>query len=156
MCNNEYLIHEDDYIRHINEKVMLYSFVKQLTHHIGKMKPTRGNENIIKMAKCYDTAAENLFNSWGIPKSYLVFDNKEDLAELMENELIAPEDAGYYPCDDECDFFPCTCGCCCETEDEYDEDDEDEDEYIAEMMAELSSFIHSIFGDNVSVHIVVE
>ena len=155
MNNNVYLIHEEDYIRHIDEKVMLYSFVKQLTHHIGRMKPTRANENLIKTAKCYDTAAENLFNSWGIPKSYLVFDDKEALAELMENELIAPEDAGYYPCDDECDCFPCTwggCCCCCEAGD----DEADEDEYIAEMMAELSSFIHSIFGDSVSVHIVVE
>ena len=147
MCIKEYLIHEDDYIRHINEKVMLYSFVKQLAHHVGKMKPIRGNESLIKMAKCYDTAAENLFNSWGIPKSYLVFDNKEDLAELMENELIEPEEAGYFFCDDEC---------CCEAED-YDEDEEiDEDESFAEMMAELSSFVHSIFGDNVSVHIVFD
>ena len=154
MCIKEYLIHEDDYIRHINEKVMLYSFVKQLTHHIGKMKPIRGNESLIKMAKCYDTAAENLFNSWGIPKSYLVFDNKEDLAELMENELIEPEEAGYFFCDDECCCG--NCECCCEAED-YDDDEEiDADENFAEMMAELSSFIHSIFGDNVSVHIVVE
>ena len=154
MCIKEYLIHEDDYIRHINEKVMLYSFVKQLTHHIGKMKPIRGNESLIKMAKCYDTAAENLFNSWGIPKSYLVFDNKEDLAELMENELIEPEEAGYFFCDDECCCG--NCECCCEAED-YDDDEEiDEDESFAEMMAELSSFIHSIFGDNVSVHIVFD
>ena len=154
MCIKEYLIHEDDYIRHINEKVMLYSFVKQLTHHIGKMKPIRGNESLIKMAKCYDTAAENLFNSWGIPKSYLVFDNKEDLAELMENELIEPEEAGYFFCDDECCCG--NCECCCEAED-YDVDEEiDADENFAEMMAELSSFIHSIFGDNVSVHIVFD
>ena len=147
MCIKEYLIHEDDYIRHINEKVMLYSFVKQLTHHIGKMKPIRGNESLIKMAKCYDTAAENLFNSWGIPKSYLVFDNKEDLAELMENELIEPEEAGYFFCDDVC---------CCEAEDYDDSGEIDEDESFAEMMAELSSFVHSIFGDNVSVHIVFD
>ena len=154
MCIKEYLIHEDDYIRHINEKVMLYSFVKQLTHHIGKMKPIRGNESLIKMAKCYDTAAENLFNSWGIPKSYLVFDNKEDLAELMENELIEPEEAGYFFCDDECCCG--NCECCCEAED-YDDDEEiDEDEDFAEMMAALSSVLHNIFGDNVSVHIVVE
>ena len=154
MCIKEYLIHEDDYIRHINEKVMLYSFVKQLTHHIGKMKPIRGNESLIKMAKCYDTAAENLFNSWGIPKSYLVFDNKEDLAELMENELIEPEEAGYFFCDDECCCG--NCECCCEAED-YDDDEEiDEDEDFAEMMAALSSVVHNIFGDNVSVHIVVE
>ena len=158
MNNNVYLIHEEDYIKHINEKMMLYSFVKQLTHHIGRMKPTRANEAIMKMAGTYAGIAENLFDSWGIPKSYLVFDDKEALAELMENELIAPEDAGYYPCDDECGCFPCICGgcCCCEAEDEYDEDDENEDEHIAEMMAELSSFIHSIFGDSVSVHIVVE
>ena len=153
MNNKVYLIHEEDYIKHINEKVMLYSFVKQFAHHIGKMKPTRANEAIMKMARTYDTIAENLFDSWGIPKSYMVFEDRDDLAELMENELIAPEDAGYYPCDDACDCFPCTCGgcCCCEAE-----DDDDEDEYIAEMMAELSSFIHSIFGDSVSVHIVVE
>ena len=155
MCIKEYLIHEDDYIRHINEKVMLYSFVKQLTHHIGKMKPIRGNESLIKMAKCYDTAAENLFNSWGIPKSYLVFDNKEDLAELMENELIEPEEAGYFFCDDECCCG--NCECCCESEDYDDEDEEiDEDEDFAEMMAALSSVVHNIFRDNVSVHIVVE
>lgn len=156
MNNEHYLIHKADYISHINEKVKLYSFVKQLAHHITKMKMTPANEHICKMAKHFYIEADKMFNSWGIPGSYLVFGDESDLAELMENELIAPEDAGYYPCDDECDFFPCNCGCCCETEDEYDEDDEDEDEYIAEMMAELSSFIHSIFGDNVSVHIVVE
>ena len=158
MNNNVYLIHEDDYIKHINEKVMLYSFVKQLTHHLVRMKLTRETEGVARMAKNFDIAAENLFDSWGIPKSYLVFDNKEDLAELMENELIAPEDAGYYPCDDECDdFCPCNCKICCEAEDEYEEDDEDnEDEYVAELIGELTTFIHSIFGDNVSVRIIVE
>lgn len=153
MDEKMYLIHEEDYIKHIDEKVLLYSFVQQLTHHIAKLKPTRENESLIKMAKYYGTAAKNLFSFWGIPKSYLVFDKKEDLAELMENELIEPEDAGYYPCDDsEC----CrNCAFCCEAgDDEADEDDEDDD--FAEMMEALSSFLHSVFGDNVSVHIVLE
>lgn len=154
MNNKEYLIHGDDYIRHIDEKVMLYSFVKQLTHHVAKLTPNRGNQNLIKMAKCYDTAAETLFHSWGIPKSYLVFDNKEDLAVLMENELIEPEDAGYFACDDGCCCGDCEC--CCQTGDFNEDEENDEDEDFAEMMAELSAFIHSIFGDNVSVHIVVE
>ena len=157
MNNEHYLIHKDDYVKHINEKVLLYSFVKQLTHHIAKLKPTQANGSIKKMAGAYILAAENLFDSWGIHGSYLVFGEESDLAELMENELIAPEDAGYYPCDDECDFCPCNCGCCCETEDEYEEDDEvNDDEYVAELIGELTTFIHSIFGDNVSVHIVVE
>ena len=157
MNNEHYLIHKDDYVKHINEKVLLYSFVKQLTHHIAKLKPTHANGSIKKMAGAYVLAAENLFDSWGIPGSYLVSGEESDLAELMENELIAPEDAGYYPCDDECDFCPCNCGCCCETEEYDDEEDEiDEDEDFAEMMAALSSVVHNIFGDNVSVHIVVE
>lgn len=67
MNDKMYLIHEEDYIKHIDEKVLLYSFVKQLTHHIAKMKSARENENLIKMAKYYDTAAENLFSFWGIP-----------------------------------------------------------------------------------------
>ena len=150
MSNKEYLIHEEDYIKHINEKMMLYSFVQQLAHHIGKLKPTRANEPVMRMAKTYGNISEDLFNSWGIPKSYLVFEDKDDLAELMENELIAPEDAGYYPCDDECDRFPCTCGCCHENGcDEKDEPD-------FEMMGELTSFLHGIFGDGVTIHIIVE
>ena len=158
MNNEHYLIHKDDYVKHINEKVMLYSFVKQLAHHVTKMKMTPVNEHICKMAKHFYIEADKMFDSWGIPGSYLVFGDESDLAELMENELIAPEDAGYYPCDDECDdFCPCNCKICCEAEDEYEEDDEDnEDEYVAELIGELTTFIHSIFGDNVSVHIVVE
>ena len=148
MNNEHYLIHKDDYVKHINEKVMLYSFVKQLAHHVTKMKMTPANEHICKMAKHFYIEADKMFDSWGIPGSYLVFGDESDLVELMENELIAPEDAGYYPCDDECCCG--NCECCCEAE------EDSEDEYIAELIGELTTFIHSIFGDNVSVHIVVE
>mgnify|MGYP003303121774 CR=1 FL=1 len=46
-------------------------------------------------------------------------------------------------------------------DEDYDDYDEDEDETdvdddFAELMAGLSSIAQSIFGDNVSVHIVVE
>ena len=58
MNDKMYLIHEEDYIKHIDEKVLLYSFVKQLTHHIAKMKSARENENLIKMAKYYDCRRE--------------------------------------------------------------------------------------------------
>ena len=147
MNNEHYLIHKDDYVKHIDEKVMLYSFVKQLTHHIGKLKATHENEPIMKMAATYAIAAEKLFDSWGIPKSYLVFDDEDALAELMENELIAPEDAGYYPIDDEEDD---NCG--------FDDDEdgvESVDDFI-EMLGVMSAVIHNIFGDKVSVHIVIE
>ncbi len=136
MNNKVYLIHEEDYIKHIDEKVMLYSFVKQLAHCIGRMKTTGADDDFIKMAECYGATAENLFNSWGIPKSYVTLDNKDDLAPLMENELIAPEDAGYYPCDED------------------DESDENDD--LVKMIESLSSVIHGIIKENATVHIVIE
>jgi len=162
--NEHYLIHKDDYVKHIDEKVMLYSFVKQLCHHVTKMKMTPENGHICKMAKHFYIEADKMFDSWGIPGSYLVFGDESDLAELMENELIAPEDAGYYPIDDDEDdacYFECRCGCCCgccldeDGDDEDDEDDEDIEEF-AEAMAELVAHIHSIFGNDVTFHIVID
>ena len=153
MNNKVYLIHEEDYIKHIDEKVLLYSFVKQLAHCIVRMKTTGADDDFIKMADSYGATAENLFNSWGIPKSYITLDNKDDLVPLMENDLIKPEDAGYYACDGErcCEF--------CEsyyppTDDSKDEPDEDED--LEKMMSALTSVIHEHFGSNVTVHIVFD
>lgn len=65
MNNKVYLIHEEDYIKHIDEKVLLYSFVKQLAHCIVRMKTTGADDDFIKMAESYGATAENLFNSWG-------------------------------------------------------------------------------------------
>ena len=147
MNNKVYLIHEEDYIKHIDEKVLLYSFVKQLAHCIVRMKTTGADDDFIKMAESYGATAENLFNSWGIPKSYVTLDNKDDLVPLMENELITPEEAGYYPCDDDCPYY-----CCCKDED----DASDENDDLVKMIEALSSVIHGIIKENATVHIVIE
>ena len=153
MNNEHYLIHKDDYISHIDDKFQLFMMLQGLTNLVSKLPPDEKNIPAIALAKHHRNESEKMFKTWGIPRSYVLFGSEADLGELMENELIAPEDAGYYPCDDECDdFFPCNCKICCEAEDEEDS----EDEYIAELIGELTTFIHSIFGDNVSVHIVVE
>ena len=147
MNNKVYLIHEEDYIKHIDEKVLLYSFVKQLAHCIVRMKTTGADDDFIKMAESYGATAENLFNSWGIPKSYVTLNNKDDLVPLMENELITPEEAGYYPCDDDC-----PCNCC--RKDEDDASDENDD--LVKMIEALSYVIHGIIKENATVHIVIE
>ena len=164
MNNEMYLIHKDDYINHIDNQLHLYVMVKQLALHINRLAPNRGSKKISDMAKHYNALAESMFKNLGIPKSYLLFGDEDALAELMENELIAPEDAGYYPIDDEddCDG-ECYCGdCdgCCAFD---DEDEDDEDEAIAEFMegfgsllSEFNGLARSIFGDNVSVHIIVD
>ena len=155
MNNEMYLIHSEDYISHINDKVRLYSMMKQLTHMIGKLPIKNSTDELIKLYTRYDELAEEMFRSWGIPKSYLIFEKMEDLSELMENELISPEDAGYVPC--EC------CSCCgdeANIEDEdYEEDVDPNDELdaavFAYMMETVSEILHNMFGDKVSIHIVV-
>ena len=174
MENKLYLIHEEDYVKHIDEGMVLYTMLKEITHGVSKLPSERGNKALIDLAARADRLAEKIYRTWGIPASYVYTFNHANLAFLMENELIAREDAGYYACDDTC---CCQCGCCCDNCDLYDDDEEydgedyddedyddyDDDEYetevddnFAELMAGLSSIAQSIFGDNVSVHIVVE
>ena len=161
MENKLYLIHEEDYVKHIDEGMVFYTMLKEITHGVSKLPSERGTKALIDLAARADRLAEKIYRTWGIPASYVYTFNHANLAFLMENELIAPEDAGYWTCDDIC---CCQCGCCCDLYDDdedYDDYDEDEDETdvddnFAELMAELSSIVQSIFGDNASVHIVLE
>ena len=160
MNNEHYLIHKDDYIKHIDDKFQLFMMVQGLTNLVSKLPPDDTNIPAIVLAKHHRKESEDMFKTWGIPRSYMIFGSEADLADLMENELIAPEDAGYYPVDgaDGCEF-ECRCGCCCGccSDDDYDEGEDDDDiDGFAEVMAELSAHIHSIFGDNVTVHIVID
>ena len=161
MENKLYLIHEEDYVKHIDEGMVLYTMLKEITHGVSKLPSEHGNKALIDLAARADRLAEKIYRTWGIPASYVYTFNHANLAFLMENELIAPEDAGYCTCDDSC---CCQCGCYRDLyndDEDYDDYDEDEDETdvddnFAELMAELSSIVQSIFGDNASVHIVVE
>ena len=174
MENKLYLIHEEDYVKHIDEGMVLYTMLKEITHRVSKLPTVPGNKALVDLAARADRLAEMIYRTWGIPASYAYTFNRANLAFLMENELIAPEDAGYYACDDTC---CCQCGCCCDNcdlcddDEDYDGEDYDDEDYdnydetedetdvddnFAELMAGLSSIAQSIFGDNVSVHIVVE
>ena len=161
MENKLYLIHEEDYVKHIDEGMVFYTMLKEITHGVSKLPSERGTKALIDLAARADRLAEKIYRTWGIPASYVYTFNHANLAFLMENELIAPEDAGYWTCDDIC---CCQCGCCCDLyndDEDYDDYDEDEDETdvddnFAELMADLSSIVQSIFGDNASVHIVLE
>ncbi len=164
MSNEMYLIHGEDYIAHINDKIRLFSMLKQMTHMVGKLPVNEHTKDVIVLAKRFGTKNEEMFRTWGIPGTYLVYGNEADLEDLMENELIAPEDAGYFCCDecceadeddeccdDDCEGICESCMACCAD----DEDEEDVDEF-AETMATLASVLHSIFGDGASIHISVE
>ena len=149
-----YLIHEDDYIKHIDEKLELYAMLRQLIFHLRRVPDTSAYFRKVKeMANAYDIRSDELFDGWGIPGSYMVTGDPDELCELMENELIEPEDAGYYPDDGDC---PCCDGeRCCDyaerLEQEYAaENDKSEDEvfeYAEEAdMSELLTVANDILS----------
>lgn len=159
MENKLYLIHEEDYVKHIRDKDRLFWLLKRMIKQVIDLQPNRDNKELLMSAIQIGCDIDREYVSWGIPVGFR--GTADELQKLMENELIAPEDAGYCTCDGSC---CCQCGCCCDLYDDdedYDDYDEDEDETdvddnFAELMAELSSIVQSIFGDNASVHIVLE
>ena len=96
---------------------------------------------------------EEMFSSWGRALNYLKSRDLADLSDLIENDLIEPEYAGYVPADDPC----CPDERCCEyaermereytAEREADEDNEDADvfEYDGEpAISELTGVCRDI------------
>ena len=132
MENKLYLIHEEDYVQHIDEGMVLYTMLKEITHRVSKLPTVPGNKALVDLAARADRLAEMIYRTWGIPASYAYTFNRANLAFLKENELIAPEDAGYYACDDPC---CCQCGCCCDNcdlcddDEDYDGEDYDDEDY---------------------------
>lgn len=91
-----YMIHLDDYVRHIDDKMTMYSMLHQLEHFISKLPACRATAQVRKSMAAYSPALQELWDSWNIPKSYLVSGELDELSDLMDDELTEPEDAGYF------------------------------------------------------------
>ncbi len=89
-----YLIHEDDYLRHIDEKLFIHTMLKELADLSAKLPDCPETEKIKEIAEIYGAEAEELWNGWGISEQYLSDASVEWLRETMENELLPLEDAG--------------------------------------------------------------
>ncbi len=148
---NLYLIHGEDYLRHIDEKMELFWMANVLMNYIHEMgKEDRFLDHVRRATQDYDERLEELFESWGSAVNYMETHDVADLSDLIDNDLIEPEYAGYVPADRPC----CPGERCCEyaerierkyaakrdagpdAEDEafydayeYDYDYDDEDEY---------------------------
>ena len=209
---NLYIIHGEDYLRHIEEKLELLWMATILMHYIKngaekdgypaygyKRDPedkhhlvideetaptvrrifamraagmgfrtiavTLNEEGVLPPGALYyldlvrrstldfDERCEEMFSSWGRALNYLKSHDLADLSDLIENDLIEPEYAGYIPADNPC----CPGERCCEyaeriereyaAEREADEDNEDADvfEYDGEpAISELTGVCRDI------------
>ena len=90
-----YLISEDTYCKHIDEKVHLYSLLRQLAFCAEKVSSPLDAEHLEETAILYGRTAEEMFKGWRIPGRYLVYGDTDDLRSLMETEL-EPVDMEYY------------------------------------------------------------
>lgn len=94
--NNVYLIHPFDYIRHIDDKLMLYVMLRRLKEDIDKLPECESTAAVRTRMEAYAPQVDELWDSWNIPLRYLVSGDTDDLSDLMGEELMEPEDAGYF------------------------------------------------------------
>ncbi len=155
---NLYLIHGEDYLRHIEEKLELLWMATILMHYIKNGAEKDGYLDLVRRSTLdFDERCEEMFSSWGSALNYLKSHDLADLSDLIENDLIEPEYAGYIPADDPC----CPGERCCEyaerIEREYaakkdadadmDEDEEnDVFEYDEDSEADTDATISSLYA----------
>ena len=151
---NLYLIHGEDYLRHIEEKLELLWMATILMHYIKNGAEKDSYLDLVRRSTLdFDERCEEMFSSWGRALNYLKSHDLADLSDLIENDLIEPEYAGYVPADNPC----CPGERCCEyaermereytAEREADEDNEDADvfEYDGEpAISELTGVCRDI------------
>lgn len=155
---NLYLIHGEDYLRHIEEKLELLWMATILMHYIKNGAEKDSYLDLVRRSTLdFDERCEEMFSSWGRALNYLKSRDLADLSDLIENDLIEPECAGYVPADDPC----CPGERCCEyaerMEREYaakkdadadmDEDEEnDVFEYDEDSEADTDATISSLYA----------
>ncbi len=100
---NLYLIHGEDYLRHIEEKLELLWMATILMHYIKNGAEKDGYLDLVRRSTLdFDERCEEMFSSWGRALNYLKSRDLADLSDLIENDLIEPEYAGYVPADNPC------------------------------------------------------
>ena len=155
---NLYLIHGEDYLRHIEEKLELLWMATILMHYIKNGAEKDGYLDLVRRSTLdFDERCEEMFSSWGMALNYRKSHDLADLSDLIENDLIEPEYAGYIPADNPC----CPGERCCEyaerIEREYaakkdadadmDEDEEnDVFEYDEDSEADTDATISSLYA----------
>ena len=155
---NLYLIHGEDYLHHIEEKLELLWMATILMHYIKNGAEKDGYLDLVRRSTLdFDERCKEMFSSWGRALNYLKSRDLADLSDLIENDLIEPEYAGYVPADNPC----CPGERCCEyaerMEREYaakkdadadmDEDEEnDVFEYDEDSEADTDATISSLYA----------
>jgi hypothetical protein len=91
-----FMIHLDDYIQHIDDKLTLYAMLRQLEAAIRMLPKCRDTAQVRGQMEAFSPKIREMWAGWNIPSSYLVSGELDDLTDVMDDELMEPEDAGYF------------------------------------------------------------
>ncbi len=88
--NNEniYMISEDVYEATVNERILLYGFIRQLAFQMKRAETMEDFFHLKEAATLYGGQAEKLFETWDIPGRYVVYGNPGDLDGIKALELL--------------------------------------------------------------------
>lgn len=88
--NNEniYMISEKVYEATVNERILLYGFIRQLAFQIKRAETMEDFFHLKEAAALYGGQAEKLFETWDIPGRYVVYGNPGDLDGIKALELL--------------------------------------------------------------------
>ena len=92
--NNQkvYMIDSAMYEDIVRERVMLYSFIRQIAFQARRLGSQRDICHLQELAHLYGEQAEEMFSCWDIPKRFLAFGDPEDLAGIKRIELLDYDD----------------------------------------------------------------
>ena len=85
---NIYTITEETYEATVNERVLLYGMIRQLTFQMKRAETLEDFFHLKEAAAIFGAQAEALFETWDIPGRYVVYGDPGDLDGIKELELL--------------------------------------------------------------------
>ena len=88
MKEKYYTISEESYVNTVAERVLLYSFIRQIAFEVRKADRDSIPTHLRETSQNFDYVAEKMFDSWNIPGRYCVYGDAADLDGIKEKELL--------------------------------------------------------------------
>ena len=85
---NIYMITEEIYEATVNERILLYGMIRQLSSQMKRAETLEDFFRLKEAAAIFGTQAEALFETWDIPGRYVVYGDPDDLGGIKELELL--------------------------------------------------------------------
>ena len=85
---NIYMITEETYEATVNERVLLYGMIRQLTFQMKRAETLEDFFHLKEAAAIFGAQAEALFETWDIPGRYVVYGDPGDLDGIKDLELL--------------------------------------------------------------------